>query len=192
MEENDDSVAKETLQKRINHIMEAVGLEVAGFSELTKISESHLYALSNGTKNLTTDMAGKIASPLKLKANQILNVDYLISDSIKNAPAVKKFYATFKKGNPEYFKETKAARKNSYFIEKNLVTREIFNEPVYVWQIKKVCDEIGLDISSKELAQQLDYMAKTNKIKSEKRKLKKKNGEMSEREVWVYFKNPEK
>jgi hypothetical protein len=189
MEENNDSITKASLKERINYIMDTVGLEIAGFSELTKISESHLYALSNGTKSLTKVTAEKIAFPLKLKSTQILNLNYVISDSIRNAPAIKKFYHTFKKGNPEYFRDTKAARKSSYFIEQELMPSGLFNEPVYVWQVKEACVESGMDYSSKEISQKLSYLVKTNKLKSEKRKLKKKNGDTADREVFVYYSN---
>ncbi|MET1055517.1 MAG: helix-turn-helix transcriptional regulator [Pedobacter sp.] len=189
MEENTDLNKKEGFSNRINHIMNTIGLEIAGFAELTGISESHIYALSNGTKGLTTEIAEKIAVPLKIRKTQILNPAYLISDSIRNAPAVKKFHNTFKKGNPEYFTETKAARKSSYFIEQELLPTDLFKEEVYGWQVRDACAERGINLSSKQVSQNLNYLVETKKLRSEKRKLKKKNGEMADREVYVYFRD---
>lgn len=187
MEENTDLSTKGDLNDRVRHIMDLVGLEIAGFAELTNISESHLYALINGTKSLTQETAAKIAAAIKLRAAQILNPDYIISAAIRNAPAVKKFHSSYKKGNPEYFTETKASRKNAYFIEHELIPRGVFSEPVYGWQVRNACAQLGIDLSSKQVSQHLNYLVETQKLKSEMRELKKKNGEMAERKVHVYY-----
>jgi transcriptional regulator with XRE-family HTH domain len=189
MEENTDLHHESGFKDRINHIMKIVGLEIAGFAELTNVSESHIYALSNGTKILTPETAKKIAHALKIKSAQLLSSNYVIKEAIRNAPAVKKFYETFKKGNPEYFTETKSARKSSYFIEHELLPSGVFNEPKYGWQIREACAELGVDLSSKQVAQKLNYLVETKKLKSEKRKLKRKNGETVDREVYVYYRD---
>lgn len=187
MEEKTDSYLQNDFKDRINQIMDMVGLEIAGFAELTKVSESHIYALSNGSKKLTAEIAKKIADALKIKSTQLLNPSYILSANIRKALPVKKFYDTFKKGNPEYFTETKAARKSSYFILQELVPAGIFKEPKYGWQIRAACAERGLDLSSKQVSQTLNYMVEIAKLKSEKRKLKRKNGETMDREVYVYY-----
>ena len=166
--------------------MDMTGLEIPGFSEFTQISESHVYALINGTRSITEEVANKIAFLLRIKSWQIMNPDAALPESIRKAPSLKKFYAEYK-SNPEYFKATKSDRKASYFIENDLLKGALFKEPVYVWQVKEVCQQNNKDYSSKQISQTLNYLVAMNKLKSEKRKLKRKNGEFANRDVLVYY-----
>lgn len=171
---------------RLLKLMEMTGLEIAGFSEITKVSESHLYALLNGTKRLTTKTANKIAFPFKLTGAQILNLDYNIPETIKSAPQL----VTFKKdyaNNPEYFLETKIDRKDSYFFEEKLIKSDLFSESVSVSAVKKACTEYNRHYSSKEISQNLGYLVTTGELETKKIKITKKNGEVGEREIRVYY-----
>jgi len=115
--------------------MEISGLEVAGFSEFTKVSVSHIYAILNGRKSLTAQTANKIAIGFKLNGWNILNLDFKITEAIKSS-ALNKFYADHKEAH-DYFKETVSERKDSYFFEHELIPTGIFDKPVYTWKLER-------------------------------------------------------
>jgi len=185
MENNEPSAYSIVIRKRLKLIMEIAGLEVAGFSEFTKVSVSHIYAISNGRKNLTAQTANKIAIGFKLNGWNILNPDFKITEAIKS-PALNKFYADHKEAT-DYFKETISERKDSYFFEHELIPTGIFDKPVYIWEVREACIALGRNLSSKQIAQMADYLAATNKLESENRPIKKKNGDLGERIVKVYY-----
>ncbi|QNK64137.1 hypothetical protein H7F33_06525 [Pedobacter sp. PAMC26386] len=173
------------IKERLLKIMEIAGLEISGLAEFTKISDSHLYALLNGTRNITGETADKIGTGFKLQGAQILNLNFEITSQIRKAPLLLEFYESYL-GNPEYFTETKAERKDAYYIEHKLVPSSLFEKSVYVWEVKEACKEDNKDFTSKEISQKLNYLVQKNKLKSAKRKLKKKDGEDGNREVLVY------
>jgi len=189
MEENAFSEQKGNFSQQIKNILAKIGLEIAGFALLTDISEAHLYALSNGNKDLTDSIADKIADPLKLKSVKLLLPNYEIPDSIADAPAVKKFYKTYGIGNPEYFTNTKALRKNAFFIDQELIQQNVFSEPLAAGDVRIKCAKLGVHMTSKEASQHLSYFAIKKKLKKEKVKMRKKNGEISDREIYVYSNN---
>ena len=185
MENNEPSTYSIVIRERLKLIMEISGLEVAGFSEFTKVSVSHIYAILNGRKSLTAQTANKIAIGFKLNGWNILNLDFKITEAIKSS-ALNKFYADHKEAH-DYFKETVSERKDSYFFEHELIPTGIFDKPVYIWEVREACIALGRNLSSKQIAHIAEYLAVKNKLDSEKRPIKKKNGEFGERMITVYY-----
>jgi len=187
MEDDSTTAYQVGIKDRINYIMDILGMEIPGFSQFTGVSNSHIYALSNGTKGLTIRTADKIAKRIGLTSAQLLKLDYVIPDSIRKSDSVNNFYDKYP-DNPEYFKETKVSRKVSYFIEHKLMTTKLFDTRVSISQIREACIALGQDFSSKQLSQVVDYLALTKKLKKEKVLMRKKNGELGVREIPVYSK----
>jgi len=173
------------IRTRLLRIMEIAGLERTGLAEFTKISDSHLYALLNGTRNITGETADKIGAGFKLQGAQILNLNFEIPAQIRKAPLLLEFYESYS-DNPEYFIETKATLKDASYIEHKLLYTPLFEKSVYVWQVKEACKVEKKNLTSKQVSQKLNYLVQKKKLIATKRKLKKKNGEDGEREVLVY------
>jgi plasmid maintenance system antidote protein VapI len=53
------------IAERIKTIMQIAGLEILGISKLTGISDSHIYSLLNGRRNLTDEVAKIIGHSLE-------------------------------------------------------------------------------------------------------------------------------
>ncbi|MGY0036294.1 hypothetical protein [Pedobacter sp. NJ-S-72] len=66
MDDQNTSDYNKAIRTRLLRIMEVAGLERTGLAEFTKISDSHLYALLNGTRNITGEIADKIGAGFKL------------------------------------------------------------------------------------------------------------------------------
>ena len=175
------------ISERILLIANNSGLTITGLSEITKVSESHIYALINGNRKLKGNIAEKLGRPFKLQGWQLLGLDFEIPDNFNKSADLIGFRKEFK-GNTEYFCETKNKTKISHFIEKEFINNPIFDEPVYLWEIIESLKGIGKQYSSKDLSQILHYFVTKNKLLSEKRPLKLKNGGFGIREVDVFFK----
>ncbi|MFI5136245.1 MAG: hypothetical protein ACHQIM_00370 [Sphingobacteriales bacterium] len=175
------------ISERILLIAQNSGLTITGLSEITKVSESHIYALINGNKKLKGDIAEKLGRPFKLQGWQLLGLDFEIPGNFNKSTDLISFRREFK-GNIEYFYETKNKIKTSHFIEKEFINNPIFDEPVYLWEIMESLKGIGKQYSSKDLSQVLHYFATKNKLLSEKRPLKLKSGGFGTRMVDVFFK----
>jgi len=177
----------DALNQRIRLIMELAGLELPGLAELTGISESHLYAILNGNRNLTGPQADKIGKPFGLKGWKILRLDYPIPASLKQSAKLLDFYRE-NEGNSVYFTHRQDERRASYFIEHELIRANLVNEPRYVWEIREMCREAGRDYKSKNLSQNLFYLAEKGKLVKEKRPLKRRDGSYaSHRQTYVFY-----
>jgi plasmid maintenance system antidote protein VapI len=185
MDDQNTSDYNKAIRTRLLRIMEIAGLERTGLAEFTKISDSHLYALLNGTRNITGEIADKIGAGFKLHGAQILNLNFEIPAQIRKSAALLEFYELYS-GNPEFFIETKATMKDAYYIEHTLLYSSLFEKSVYVWQVKEACKEDKKNLTSKQISQKLNYLVQKKKLIATKRKLKKKNGEDGDREVLVY------
>lgn len=163
------------------------GLELVGFAEFVGISESHLYAILNKTRELTEDVAERIGSAFGLSGGKILRANYRIPMYIKKSELLNKFYEQ-NKNVDSYFINTRSNRKEAYFIENDLLQSGIFNKPIYIWELKEHCDSLGKKYSSKRLSQILNYMVETKKLKSKKKRLKLRNGGYGLRLVDVFHK----
>jgi plasmid maintenance system antidote protein VapI len=175
------------ISERILLLAKNSGLTITGLSEITKVSESHIYALINGNKKLKGDIAEKLGRPFKLQGWQLLRLDFEIPSNFNKSSDLISFRKEFK-GNIEYFYETKNKIKTSHFIENEFLNNPIFNEPVYLWEIIEKLKSIGKQYSSKDLSQILHYLIIKNKLLSEKRPLKLKHGGFGSRLVDVFFK----
>lgn len=187
MQKGENKSYKEKISQRVNDLMDAAGLEVLGFADYLSISESHLYAILNGTRDLTEDIAEKIGMSFNLKGSQILRINYRIPKSIKKSNSLNKF-CDENRNVESYFKSTRSRRKDSYYIENDLYNTELFDSPVYIWEVKEYCLNAGRKYTSKRLSQILRYMVDRKKLKRKKKKLKLRDGGYGERMVDVFFK----
>lgn len=187
MQKGNDKVYKEKISQRVQGLMVAAGLEVPGFADYLTISDSHLYAILNGTRDLTEDVAEKIGAAFNLKGSQILRINYRIPKSIKKSKSLNNF-CTENKDVESYFKSTRSERKDSYYIENDVFNSGLFDSPIYIWELKEYCKSAGKKYTSKRLSQILNYMVERKKLKSKKRPLKLRNGEYGKRRVDVFFK----
>lgn len=172
---------------RLRLIMEYLGLEIAGFEEFSSISSSHLYAILNGTRRLTGEIANKLGERIGLEGWKILHVDYEISANIRHHLNVIKFYKEYK-SVPDYFIDTVDDRKKSHFINQLAKLSSFFDQERYVWEVNEVCKEAGRKYHSKELSQILRVLCDKGILNREKRQYKSKTGLQKDRLVWVYFK----
>lgn len=176
-----------TISQRIRELMNLSGLELPGFADYLNLSESHLYAILNGTRDLTEDIADKIASAFDLKGGQILRPNYKIPKNTRKSESLNKF-CDENKNVKSYFIHTREERKDSYFIEHDLYKSTLFVKPVYIWEIKEYCESMGKKYTSKRLSQILKYMVETKKLKSRKKPLKLRSGGLGERIVDAFYK----
>lgn len=172
---------------RIQLIMEILGLEVAGFEMLTGVSASHLYAILNGNRRLTIDVANQIGEKIGFDGWKILHVSYEIPSSIRQHPNVSRFYKEYS-SVPDYFIDTRDERKKSFFIKQLAITTDFFNEERYVWEVKDKAKEVNRKFTSKELSQILKNLFDNSVLNRKKRQYRSKDGNILERLVWVYFK----
>jgi plasmid maintenance system antidote protein VapI len=187
MQKGNDRVYKQKISQRVQNLMDASGLEVSGFAEYISISDSHLYAILNGTRDLTEDVAEKIGEAFNLKGSQVLRLNYRIPKSIKKSESLNNFCVE-NKNVESYFKSTRSERKDSYYIENDLYNTGLFDSPIYIWEVKEYCLNAGRKYTSKRLSQILRYMVDRKILKSKKKRLKLRNGEYGERMVDVFFK----
>jgi len=186
MAKDENAEYSKALGERIKILMEIAGLELAGMAEFTKISDSHLYSLINGTRNLTGKTAEKLANSFGLEGWMLLNLNYKIPQSIRKSTKLLEFYANFK-NVPEYFAETIDARKASAYIEKKLLKSGFLSTPKFIWEINAECNAKGYRYSSKQLSQILTYLVNKGVINSEKRSIKLRNGKFGKRMVDVFW-----
>ncbi|REA63569.1 hypothetical protein DSL64_03760 [Dyadobacter luteus] len=188
MQRSDKLLYSAQIADRIRLIMEILGLELSGFSEFTQISESHLYAILNGKRKLTRNIAEKIGEKLDFDGWKIQQLDHKIPMSIRRATELSRFYIE-NKDVLEFFVNTKDERKASHFIEFGLIKAKVFDEPKYIWEIRQICSEAKRNYKSKDLSQLLLYLTEKGKLKKEKRPLKRRDGTFTEnRLVYVFFK----
>ncbi|WP_276503206.1 helix-turn-helix domain-containing protein [Terrimonas pollutisoli] len=156
-------------------------------AEFTGVSESHIYALLNGTRQMTDDIADKIAVGFNLRGSQLLNPSYKLTSKIRTTPLLVKFYKENKRVH-DYFITARSDRKTAHFIENDLLNSTLFNNPVYVWEVRKACEASGKKYTSKRVSQILNYLVTIKKLKSKKKPIKLKNGTPGKRAVDVFYK----
>lgn len=172
---------------RLQLILQYTGLEIPGFSEFTGVSESHLYALLNGTKKLTGTTADKIGNKIGIPGWKILQLDYEISDSISKHPEVVKFYKTYK-GVKDYFTDSRNQGTQSYYLEYILLNTDFFKKERYVWEVVDECKKSNRKYKSKDISQALHYLTTKGMLNKTKRQFKSKDGSFKDRMVYVFFK----
>lgn len=186
MQRGNNKEHQKKVSDRVKLLMDTAGLELSGFADYLSISESHLYAVLNGTRDLTEDVAERIGAAFDLTAGQVLRVSYRIPKSIKKSKSLNKFYDE-NKNVAAYFQSTREDRKDSHFIETQLLGSGLFDSAVYIWEVRQACLQVGRQYSSKRLSQILNYLVDTKKLKSEKRPLKLRNGGYGKRVVDVFY-----
>lgn len=175
------------LSDRINELIRLSELETSGFAEYTGVSESHVYAILNGTRKLTRKTADKIAEGFNLKGLQLLNLDYKITSKNRNTQKLNKFYSEYK-GVKDYFTNTKAERSAAYFFEHELLKTKLFTKAVSISEVRDVCKASGRNYESKKISQILKYLVKKNILKSKKKPIRLKSGKPGTRIVDVFYK----
>ena len=178
---NNHQYAK-AVAKRIEKLMALSGLEISGFAEFTDVSESHIYAILNVTRDLT--------GGFNLEGWQILKLNYKIPQKIKDSKLLNNFYVE-NKDVPSFFTSTRPKRKDSHFIEVELLSTNFFNKPVYVWEVRDICAEANKKYTSKRISQILNYLVDIKKLKKTKKQIKLRNGGYGNRMVDVFFKQKE-
>jgi len=172
---------------RIKSLIELLGLEIAGFAVFTKISESHIYAIINGNRKLTGEVADQMTKDLPINGWQLLQLDYEITSTVKNSRVLKDFYKNYS-NNSEYFIDNRTTRKSSQRISDLIKKDATFKNEQYVWEIREYLKQHKINPTSKELAQILKYLVVKGELQSKKAPLKLRNGLYGERMVDVYFK----
>lgn len=176
----------DAIAERIRTIMQIAGLEILGISKLTGISDSHIYSLLNGRRNLTNEMAKIIGDSLEFDGMLIFKLNKEIP-SINKSLQLTKFKDLYKH-NAEYFIDTKIDRKGSAFIEYELLLTSFFEEPRYTWEVQVECKRLKKNYTSNQANRYLKYLVVKKLLKSEKRKIKRRNETFGERMVDVFWK----
>lgn len=187
MTKTKSKISSKQLNARLTKLMKIAGLEISGFAEFTNISESHIYALLNGTRDITEDVCEKIANKFGIQAKQLLNNKYKLSEELRNAPLLRKFYEEEKQAK-SYFLQNKSERKSSVFIETELLNRGFFDKPMYIKDVREACLKKKRRYSSKQISQILNYMTERKLLKKKKKPLKLVNGKTGKRMVDVFYK----
>lgn len=172
---------------RVSELLEHSGLEIEGFAEYLHISSSHMYALLNGTRELTEEIANRIGSAFNITGANILRANYRIPKKLKRSKELNNFYDK-NKSVKSYFRNTRIERKDSFFIENEIRNSKLLNEPTYIWELKEYCESKGRKYSSKQLSQILNYMVIRKVLKKKKEPLKLRDGEYGSRMVDVFYK----
>lgn len=180
-------ITPKQLTARLTKLMKIAGLEISGFAEFTNISESHIYALLNGTREITEDLSEKISDKFGIQAQQLLNSKFKLTEELRSVPLLKKFYLD-EKQTKSYFIQTKSERKSSVFIETELLNSSFFDKPVYVSDVREACLKKKKQYTSKQISQILNYMADRKLLKRKKKPITLVNGKSGRRMVDVFYK----
>jgi len=177
----------DAIAERIKTIMQIAGLEILGISKLTGISDSHIYSLLNGRRNLTDEVATIIGDSLEFDGMLIFKLNKEIPSVINKSSRLIKFKDLYKH-NAEYFIDTKIDRKGSAFIEHELLLTPFFEESRYTWEVQAECKRLKRNYTSNEVNRYLKYLVVRRLLRSEKRKIKLRNGIFGRRMVDVFWK----
>lgn len=182
-----DSSEQTNLGKRVENLMRISELEISGFADFTGVSESHLYAVINGTKQLNKKTANKIAAQFNLSSRQLLNQKFKLTKKLKQAPALLKFNSE-NKGVHDYFIKTKIDRKVAYFIGQEILPKKKFDTQFSVSDVRNYCIEAGKNYTSKRVSQVLNYFVDRKKLGRKKITYVLKNGIKGKRMIDVFYK----
>jgi hypothetical protein len=188
MEGYEDSTLNTSVRNRFKAIFNLADLTIAGFNQFTGISESHLYAILNGTRKLTKEVAQIVGNKLNFDGLDILILTSKIPKTFSKNDNLNNFKSEFK-DNPEYFLSTQPLRKKSKDVENIINQTSIFDQPIYLADAREKINSYSIlhQYSSNDLSKILNQLVKANKL-SKKRDLKKlKNGKFGKRIVDVFF-----
>lgn len=181
------NISAENFRKRLQRLLTLSGLELSGFAEFTGISESHLYSLLNGTREITDKTAKKIANSFDIRVDMLLKSGSRIDPAIASTQKLLNFYEA-NKGVHKNFANTRVDRAPSYFVQFEILPQKQFNIPFTVEGVRKACTEGGKKFTSKKVAQVLEYFVTIQKLKSRKERIIKKDGNLGSRFINVYTK----
>lgn len=167
--------------------MTTSGLEIPGFAAFTTFSESYIYSLISKRRSLTIEASETIGVKFDSNWELLYNLGSNIEKTVKLSDSLKKFKLE-NKGNDDYFLSTRRNRKLSYFIEFEIIPTQLFDTPQYVWEVNEYCRNEGREIISDKLKKVLAYLVVKGKLKSQKRRIKLRNGEFGTRMVDVFYK----
>ncbi|RXK60664.1 XRE family transcriptional regulator [Lacibacter luteus] len=180
-------ITSKQLTARLIKLRKISGLEISGFAEFINISESHVYAMLNGTREITEGAAEKIANKFGISAKNLTDRSYKLTEELRNAPLLKNFYNDTKH-TTSYFIKTNSEGKSSFFVENKLYKSGFFDKPVYVKEVRSACSQNGFSYTSKQISQILNYMVDRKLLKRKKKPIILANGKTGKRMVDVFYK----
>ncbi len=175
------------ISTRLEELMKLAGLTVAGLARFINISEPYMHSLINGNRQLTAELANRIGSLFNIDGANILRPGYRLPKNAKKSKYLSNFYDE-NKNVPSYFRSTHNEQKPSFYIENELYHTDIFDSPIYIWELRDYCNTNKKKYTSKQLSQILNYMVDRGLLKKKKSSLKLKNGSYGKRKVDVFFK----
>ena len=187
MKKGETKSYKEFISTRIANLLQMSGLEMEGFAEYLNISTSHMYAIQNGTRDLTADIANRMGNAFNISGGNILRANYRLPRNLKKSDDLNKFYAK-NKSVKSYFRDTRIERKSSYFIESEVEGSDLFTTPIYIWELKDLLEKKGKKYTSKQLSQILNYMVIRKIVRKKKKPIKLRSGKYGIRMVDVFYK----
>ncbi|MGE9311078.1 helix-turn-helix transcriptional regulator [Niabella sp. CJ426] len=174
------------ISTRLEELMKLAGLTVAGLARFINISEPYMHSLINGNRQLTAELANRAGSLFNIDGANILRPAYRLPKSAKKSKYLSNFYDE-NKNVTSYF-STHYEQKPAFYIENELYHTDIFDSPIYIWELRDHCVANNKKYSSKQLSQILNYMVDRGLLKKKKRSIKLKNGSYGKRKVDVFFK----
>ena len=178
---------KKSVRDRLKDIMIMIGLEIPGFALLLNKSESHIYAVLNGTRELTIDLAKEIGAILEFNGENIFKLTYPIPERITKSRELNNFMVKYK-DNPEYFSSTIHSRKKSKYIEKLIDSGVILIQPANLNDIRKKVNSLkpSMQFTSDQLSKILNYLVKKQKLSKVREPMKIKGDKIGKRKVDLF------
>ena len=187
-----NSSYKGDLRKRLKVLVDSTGLTTVGFSLLINTSESHIYAILNGSRRLTVNLAELIGNKLNFEGGNIFDLTYELPTNFKKNKELNNFYTNYSKTNPEYFLISLTDRKKSKYVEQLIETTTILDTPKYLSQIRSEINSVSLThkFNSDDLSKILNYLADNKKLSKIKRPIMlKSSNKLGKRVVDVFCKD---
>lgn len=173
----------ESLAQRIQQLINISGLGTSLFAEFISISDSHLYSILNGNRNVSLATIEKVKQVLPFKKADFTQLNRKVKISNIDFSYLNKF----KDENKNRIRE-----ENLLDITLNREldrTDGLFKIPISIkYIIEFLYEETGKKYKSKALSQKLTYWVTTNKLKSQKQPIILENGQRGKREVYFYWK----
>jgi len=187
-----NSSYKGDLRKRLKVLVDSTGLTTVGFSLLINTSESHIYAILNGSRRLTVNLAELIGNKLNFEGGNIFDLTYELPTNFKKNKELNNFYTNYSKTNPEYFLISLTDRKKSKYVEQLIETTTILDTPKYLSQIRSEINSVSHThkFNSDDLSKILNYLADNKKLSKIKRPIMlKSSNKLGKRVVDVFCKD---
>lgn len=174
------------LSQRISELIDISGLSISAFADFIHISESHLYAILNGNRNVAPATLDKIKEALPFKVGDFT----LLSRKISKRNIDFTNLNNFKDENKFRLKQESDL---SLVIENELMKNgSLFKNSVTTGQIRLYLKQAGKTFSSKMVSQKLEYLVIQGRLNKKQEAMKLKNGEIGKRQINYYFKTGKK